>query len=441
MSVEISNELGRGFHKLAIKASGWVLFGHFWSQFFRFAGNLILTRLLVPSDFGLMQLVAVFMQGVSMMSDLGLSLNIIQHKKGEDTGFLRTAWTIQILRGLLIALILVLIAYPIATLYQAPALMWLIPLASINSIIEGFTSMNLAVYNRKMKMSKLTFLDLGSQIIGLMAMIICAWYWRSVWTLLVSGFVSGSLKTFFSHILFPSPTMSLSWIMEDVKEIINFGKWIFLSSIGGFLVLRLDRIVLGLYLTTTEFGLYGVALAIPMAILDLIQTLSQKVLIPIYAHLKENSLKTLREQTYNVRAALMALGFVPMFIMIIWGQAIINFLYPVNYHGAGWMLQILAVSGCFKCITSTINPILVAVGNTYRSMLLIITYAILMIVCMFTGGYYFGNTGVIWALSACELLIYPIIILSIKRYGVWLPSLDLVGFLLTLVVMLIEGLL
>lgn len=441
MSIDAGNEIDENLSKLTFKASGWAFSGHFFSQTIRFLGNLILTRLLLPSDFGLMQLVAVFMQGVSMFSDLGISVNIIQHKKGEDHDFLRTAWTIQIFRGILITCILLLIAKPLAVLYNAPSLIWLIPLASINAIIEGLTSMNLAVYNRKMQLAKLTLLDIGSQFAGMIAMIVCAWYFRSVWTLLVSGVVSGLLKTVYSHILFAHPKMSLTWIKEYAQEIFDFGKWIFISSIGGFLVTRLDRVILGLYMTTSELGLYGIAIGIPMAVIDLVYTMTQKVLVPVYSHVSKTTMQDLLRHTFRLRSGLMAFSLPAMFVFIIWGQSIINFLYPENYHSAGWMLQVLAVFGCFKIVTLTISPILFAVGDSYRAMLIILATAVLLILCMYTGGYYYGTRGVIWAIPACELISYPLLILTVKKYNVWLPWLDLIAFLLIFCVMYVSGLL
>lgn len=440
MSFDVNNGTESGLSLKTFKASSWVFLSHAWTQGMRFIGNLILTRLLFPEDFGLIQLVAVFLQGVSMLSDLGLSVNIIQHKKGEDPHFLRTAWTIQILRGILIQLVLIAIAYPLAVVYQAPPLTWLIPIAGFNAIIDGLTSMNMEVAHRRMSMAKITLLEIVAQFVGLVAMIICAWYWRSVWTLLVSGIVSGLIRTYFSHVLFPSPKMALEWVVEDVKEIVAFGKWIFFSSMGGFLVSRLDRVILGLYLTTTDLGLYGLAIAIPTAIIDVVTSLSHKVLIPLYSHLWRNSLHLLKSQTFKTRLALMGLAMPPLFALMIWGQPLIDLLYPPVYSQAGWMLQILAVSACLKSVSMNIGPILLAVGDSFRNMLMMFAYALVLIVCMVIGGEYFGIKGVIWAVPASEVLGYPFLIAMIKKYGVWMPGLDLAGFLLTILFMYLGGL-
>ena len=307
----------KNIKSLFLLASSWTVLGHGWTQGLRFIGNIILTRLLIPEDFGMMQLVFVFIQGVAMFSDLGININIIQHAKGEDTNFLKTAWTIQIFRGILISLILGSLAYPLAMLYHAPQLVWLIPLAGLNAVIDGLASTNLITFNRKLDLKKLILLDMGCQLAGMIVMIACAYHWRSVWTLLMYSFVSGTLKTALSHCLFSGPRMGLSWHKEYFHEIIHFGKWIFISSMGGFIFSRMDRIILGLFISLSALGLYGIAYAIAMAIIDLMQTLVDKVLIPLYSHLWKNDFPTMRDQIFKVRAALMCLSLPPLFCMIL----------------------------------------------------------------------------------------------------------------------------
>ena len=69
------------------------------AQGLRLVSNLILTRLLFPEAFGLMALVSVFLVGLAMFSDVGIGPAISQSKRGDDVGFLNTAWSIQVLRG------------------------------------------------------------------------------------------------------------------------------------------------------------------------------------------------------------------------------------------------------------------------------------------------------------------------------------------------------
>jgi O-antigen/teichoic acid export membrane protein len=428
----VTSAIQTNLHKAVFNASFWTILSHAWNQGIRFIGNLLLTRLLIPEDFGLMQLVFVFIQGITMFSDLGISPNLIQHPDGENPLFLRTTWTVQLIRGIFIEIMLIFMAYPLALLYKAPALAWLLPLAGLLAIIDGATSTNLIMNYRKMEMKKIAFLDMTAQTIGMVVMLAVAWHWRSVWALLISSFVSGSIRTVLSHVIFPGPSMALAWVPKYIHEIIKFGKWIFIGSMAGFVFSRLDRVILGLYISISDLGLYGIAFAISIVTVDLILTLSDKVLIPLYSHVRKHDSPKLEKQVFKVRAAFMAFSLPPLLCMILWGQKLIDFLYPESYRGAGWMLQILAAACCFKCITATIVPILYAAGNSFRPMIVTLCAALILILSIVVEGHFFGTKGVIWAIATAELLNYPILICAIYRYGTWLPWLDMTGFTIVL---------
>ena len=66
------------------------------------ASNLILTRLLFPEAFGLMALGSVVLVGLQMFSDAGIGPSIAQSPRGDDPEFLDTAWTAQVLRGVIL---------------------------------------------------------------------------------------------------------------------------------------------------------------------------------------------------------------------------------------------------------------------------------------------------------------------------------------------------
>ena len=101
-----------------MKAGAWVMGGHVSSQLLRLASNLIMTRLLVPEMFGIMAVANILILGLALLSDLGLKQNIIQSKRGEDPVFINTAWTVQILRGVMITVIALAVAIAIYAINQ-----------------------------------------------------------------------------------------------------------------------------------------------------------------------------------------------------------------------------------------------------------------------------------------------------------------------------------
>ncbi len=105
------------------------------------------------------------------------------------------------------------------------------------------------------------------------------------------------------------------------------------------------------------------------------------------------------------------------------------------------MLQILSMGAVVSVIGSTIGPVLLAVGDSYRFMLMQGARTVIMCCTMAIGGY-LGQTsgidkgaqiGVVIGVALPELFLYPILVWSVRRYGVWLPKLDLAGFVFAVV--------
>ncbi len=181
---------GEGLVDRGVRSSAWTALGYGGGQIMRLASNLILTRLLFPEAFGLMALVSVFLVGLTMFSDVGVGPSIMQHKRGDEPAFLNTAWTIQVIRGVLLWLGSLALAYPAAQFYGEPELALLLPVAGISLVIHGLEPTRIETAMRHLRVGMITSLDLIAQGIGIVAMIVMAWLLQSVWALAFGWIVS-----------------------------------------------------------------------------------------------------------------------------------------------------------------------------------------------------------------------------------------------------------
>src|SRR5690554_7200124 len=108
----------------------------------KFAINLALTRLLYREAFGLMALVAVFLLGLELFSDLGIRASIIHSPNGERRRFLNTAYTIQVARGFFLYSLVWLLPLPFAAFYSEPPLRDLLPVAGLSPVLSASLSPN-----------------------------------------------------------------------------------------------------------------------------------------------------------------------------------------------------------------------------------------------------------------------------------------------------------
>ena len=437
------------FRSRIIYAGSWVLAGHVVSQVLRLVGNLILTRLLVPEMFGILAVANIFLVGLALFSDFGLQPNIIQSKRGDEPIFLNTIWTVQIIRGgviwmmacgLALALYLMNAAqlWPINSVYAEPILPYVIVVISFNAVINGFDSTKIATVNRNLSLGILTRIELLSQLAGLTCMVVWAYIDRSIWSLVMSTFVTSTLKMILSHVWIPGIRNNLYWDKDVFKDIFHFGKWIFVASIVGFLAMNGDRILLGSLVAPQILGIYVIAFYLVEAFRLVLDRIVGSVIFPSLSEVVRNGNIELRGTYYRMRlpidiVSLMGAGFV-----FASGSLIIEILYDDRYMMAGHMMEVLCVSMIGIRYTVT-GALFLAMGKP--QLLLAIALMRLLPLYILLPMFYslFGLDGALWISGGSILFSLPIVfyfkikysILDIAKEIYTLPLL-IVGYILGL---------
>lgn len=406
----------------AIRGTIWTIFGYGSSQVLRFGSNLILTRLLIPELFGLMALVQIFIQGLSLFSDIGIVPSIIRSERGDNPVFLNTAWTLQVLRGFGLWLGCLIIAYPAASYYEESKLVWLIPLVGLNTIISGFNSTSLATLNRQMEIDKLSKLELGVQIISIGTMIAWAWVSPTIWALVAGNLISIFLKMYWSHRLNAEKPNRFTWNKEVIREITSFGKWIFVSTAMAFLASQADRILLGKFFSLEMLGVYVVAFTFADIPKQISLKISSRVIFPTISQMVNLPRQTLRMKIIQKRRQmLIVLVFIVTFL-VSFGDLIIIALYDNRYESAAWMLPILALGLWPLLLSVTIDPSLYAIGKPLYPAIGSLSKFVYMLVMLPLGFSLFGTVGAVTIIAFNDLPFYGMV-----NYGLWKEKLSAIA--------------
>lgn len=429
----------RSLKEVVFQGSTWTVIEYGGSQALRFVSSIILSHLLKdPAIFGINLILMTFMQALDMFSDLGIGQSIVQNKRGGERRFLDTAWTMQVLRGVIFSLAAVLIAWPVATVYSMPILVYVLPVAGLAGIITGLNSTNLFLLNREVRLGRLAAINVGTQFIGLLGTVALAMYSKTIWALVFGALFTHTLKMIASHPCCPGPMNRFAWDRDAIEELFHFGKWIFLSTLFSFLAVRGDRLILGWYMPSDLLGAYGFAIMLAYTLVEGMHQISNRVLFPVYARIAEEHPDRLRAKTLRLRSILMALSVPPMCVLVVFGREIVGLIYPEEFQAAGWMLQILSAGFIVSVIGSTVGPVLLAMGDSYRFMIMQASRAVIMCLTMGLGGYIGSRSGVdggamvgvVIGIALPEVFLYPVLVWAVKRYGVWLPKLDFAGVVL-----------
>lgn len=433
MSSEIFSSLrgdGLGARVTRGAALTFVSFGG--AQALRLASNLILTRLLFPDVFGLMALVQVFMFGLEMFSDTGIAQSIIQNERGDDPAFLDTAWTIQILRGIFLWLMACALAGPAAAFYKQDMLLRLLPVVGLNSLIIGFISTRMATTNRHLMLGRLTILELGSQLLGILVMILLVFWWRSVWGLVIGGLVSSICRVVLSHTFLSGHRNHLFWEKAAFQELFTFGKYIFVSSIAGFMINSGDRAILGKIVTLSELAVYNIGFFLATVPVMLNRQFAAKVMLPLYsARPPADSIRN-RRHISKARFILTGSLFTLSLGLGLTGDWLVQFLYTPSYHLAGPLLVLLSVSTLPVILTGNYANLLLAAGNSKSFTLFVVVIASVQTLALLIGVQSYGLIGAVVAPVISTALTYPLLIFLIQKYKGWDPVHDAVFVVLAI---------
>lgn len=338
----------------AMKASGWVVIGIVGCQLARLGSNLFLTRFLAPDAFGLMAIAFGLIAGINMFSDIGIQTNIVQSKRGDTLNFLRTAWTIQIIRGgvisagvLVTAGILFFLQLheipPPLSAYADPTLVSVMASLAIIPLINGFLSVNYHVAERNIDQKRRVILELISTITPIPLMAFLVIVYPSIWVLVAGTLFGEILKISVSHALFGGSQNRLLFDKESASELFHFGKWIMLSSLLGFLALQGDKLILGGLLTSEQLGWYAIAGLFIAAAEQTIRRFQASIAFPLMATKAREGGTSFIEAYYRFRFYIDPLVIMGSCLLIVLGDDLIALLYTEAYKEAGWILQILGV--------------------------------------------------------------------------------------------------
>lgn len=414
---------GQGLKAKAIRGSFWTIVSIGGKQFTRLLSNIILTRILFPEAFGIMALVNAFMYGLQMFSDLGTGASIIQNKKGDDEKFLNTAWTLQAARGGVLFFCACLLAWPMAQLYDQNILMQIIPVVGVSAIVSGFNPTSIVTANRHVELGRVTLLTLAAQIASVIILVILAFWLRSVWALAIGAITSALLQLFFFTCFMHGKRNKFCWDKEMGSEIFHFGKWIFVSTLCAFMINQGDRLILGIYLDPAQLGIYSIAFMLAVLPTSLTITISSKVLFPLYRQLLQSG-EEFRQKIFKTRFSI-SFVFVSMSIFLAFiGPYLIDFLYDERYHTAKGMITVLSVAMIPRVVLLTSGQIPVAAGDSKGYALSRIVISFSQTLLMIIGGYYWGIVAIAVSFGLSMLVSYPVLALTTKRHGGWMPKHD-----------------
>lgn len=413
----------RKLRELALRDTNIVVVSVIANNLLRAVSGMILTRLLVPEVFGISGIIASIQFTVTLATDLGFEPFVVRHKDGDDPRFLDTVWTASLLRSLVLALALVIVAEPIAMLLEKPDLRLIIAASGLAFVFDGLSSSSLLTALRRRMVLKLSMIDIAVLVVQIAVTATLAYFWRSYWAILVGMLTNGALKMILSYVLFEDSLRKFRLDRDILQELWSFARYVTGSSLIFLVISQCDKLILAKVMTLEHFGYYVLAGNLASAPLGFAAAYASRVLYPSYAQLwretdeRHDKAAELKGRFY-ARRKLPSLLYAFITGGIIGGAPlIVRLLYSARYADAAIYLQVLGISSLLALSSNAANETLVAAGHIRVSLEASITKLVWLAVAAGAGFALYGEFGLIVAVGLMELPAMLVKWARMRTYG------------------------
>lgn len=391
------------------KGAGWVFGVSTVALVLRLISNLIMVRYLQPDAFGLIALAVLAHVAVELMTDIGIGQSIVREKDGDTSRFLCVAWTVQLIRSICIAMFILLIAagfYFFGPHIGAPGSVYgraespiIIAFLALSALFKGAESTNVFLARRHLEYSRISVLELGSQVIALLFMVAAVQFSPTVWVLLGGILVGAACRLILSHLIVSGPRMGLAYDRDVRVRLWRFGKWIMASSALNYIATHADALILGGLLGAATFGVYTIANTWIQGATMILRKFGDEVGYSAFAEVintRPDDLPRVFGRYMQVMNVLVTTGFLCCASL---ARPFVDLLYPSAFEEAGLYLQLMAPILLLFRFTAHMN-ILTAMGNSRAIATVSLLRSVAMCVFVPVG---FSLGGVLGAVVAASL--------------------------------------
>ena len=339
--------------------------GAAWTVGFRLAdrgiglvSTLVLARLLVPADFGLIAMATTLMALIEVVT-VGEFGSAIIHNPNVTRDHYDSAWSMSALFGLTAAILLIALAYPTSAFFKEPRLVPVIFALSLLPIIDGLFNMGCVDFRKHLQFHKDFQLQVGRKIIGFLIVIPLAFVTRSYWAL-IAGMIAGRAGGLaLSYVLHPfRPRFSL----RSARSLFGYSGWLMLNNALTFLSQRGAHLVVGRLLTPKALGLYTISYEMANLPTTEMAMPVNRAIFPGYSKV-QNDRAALQSAFLRVLGVI-AIVTIPAGV----GMACIAHLFVPAVLGANWMtaaplISLLALAGTINALQANIESVYFATGH------------------------------------------------------------------------------
>lgn len=277
----------------------WKLAERLGAQIVTLLVSIILARILLPKDYGIVSIVTIVITILNVFVTYGLGTSLIQKKNSDQLDF-STVFYSGIILSLLLYGILFFIAEPIAIFYENEQITWVLrvmglrlPLAAINSVQQAYVS-------KKMIFRKFFFATLFGTIISGIVGITMAYNGYGVWSLVAQYLTNVLIDTIVLFIIVKwRPSLVFSF--NRLKKLFSYGWKLLVSGLLDTGYNELRSLIIGKKYSTTDLAFYDKGKQFPSLVVTNVNSSISSVLFSAMSRIQDSKEKVKEATRKSIR--------------------------------------------------------------------------------------------------------------------------------------------
>lgn len=393
------------------KGLGWTAIGSLGKEIFAFFTLLLLLRYLSPSDFGLVNMVAVVAGFSMILMDFGFGQALIKDPEPTTLDYSSVFW-LNVITGVVLSIILFFSAPLIATFYKQPDLLKITQVLSLQFFFSGFVVVQKIILQKSLNFRLLSIVEfcsiVGACIIAIIFAVRGFGYWSIVFQV-----ISEVVFALILCLIFVPWKPSFSFSKASIKKLAGFSLDVFYNRSLFYWTASIDKILIGKFLGDTALGVYKNAGSIIFRPLSNFLGILSKVMFPALSKIQDDKEKLNKVYVEAVTGSMLMVTPLLFLIYLNIDFVVEKYLREEWYKAVG-LVKLFCIALSPIIITSQSEAMFLALGKT-RLMFKINILARLTLVFGVIVGLYFGLEGVVIGLFVSYFLRLILDILFFKK--------------------------
>jgi O-antigen/teichoic acid export membrane protein len=333
----------------------------FGSQFVR---AVVLARLLGATEFGLVASIATFLAVVEMSTTFGPGRYLVYVHHDEETRALAAVHAITLVRGAILAGIVLLLAAPIASVLGQPQHITSFAIVAMVPLLRGFTHWGTVQMNRHGNFWRFAFAEGSAALAGLLAAVCAALILRDHRAILWGLAAQIVWVVLATHVLSPYP-YRVSFERTQIRAAMRFGLPLMVNGMALAAASQLDRLIVGAWLSVAALGIYGLAITLILQPVTLILRLSQTVMQPRLSTAWHADPSGRYHRLLGLMAAAVGVfGFVAATCAVCLGGPVFSFIFGEKFQISDQAFAALAFVALLRLARGSLGLSMLASGRT-----------------------------------------------------------------------------